>query len=221
MIQRDPDDERPWRMSANTLADVSCWNSPADNARAGGDWSTAFAISAHEVAVTIGDVAGHGEPVAASAASMRATIVEALIAHHDPARILAIANDLAFAHEGVIVTAVVGILDRRAGTFTFANAGHPPPVLVSDAGHAFLTSSPADLPLGIFPTHQAADYVIAVPPNALIVLCTDGITEHARDPIAGELEFARACDVAYADDGADTARQIAYSPARAATTTPR
>jgi serine phosphatase RsbU (regulator of sigma subunit) len=209
MIQGGFAGEVPKRARAGMSTDVSSWYSPAGNARAGGDWCDAVALSADAVALTIGDVAGHGESVAATAASMRAAIVTALLANHDPASILGIANDLAYTHEEMIVTAIVGILDRRRGTLTFANAGHPPPVMAFAAGHAVLAKSPADLPLGIFATHQAADYVIALPRHALIALYTDGVTEHDRDPIAGEADLARACQRVYDDDGANAAQRIA------------
>jgi serine phosphatase RsbU (regulator of sigma subunit) len=57
--------------------------------------------------------------------------------------------------------------------------------------------TPADVPLGLFPDHCAADYVIALPPEVLVLLYTDGITEHDRDPVRGEEELLEAAQIVY------------------------
>jgi serine phosphatase RsbU (regulator of sigma subunit) len=189
---------------------ISGWNSPAGRARAGGDWCDVFSVSRDVTALTIGDVSGHGEPVAAIAEFMRSSIVKAIDETQHPAQILSTVNRLAYGrHGGVIVTAIVVILDRRRQTLCFANAGHPPPIMVFPSDHTFLSRSPGDLPLGIFPNHQAADYVIALPDDALVVLYTDGVTEHDRDSLNGEDELARACRLVYDSSEREAASTIA------------
>jgi len=141
---------------------------------------------------------------------MRASILQAIRDVRVPSDILSVTNDVARRHgEGVIVTAIVGFINHRLHTFTFANAGHPPPLLLSNTSHAFLESSPADLPLGILPRYRAADYVVALPREALLVLYTDGITEHDRDPVRGETELAAAARLAYDWPDVDAADVIA------------
>jgi serine phosphatase RsbU (regulator of sigma subunit) len=129
-----------------------------------------------------------------------------------PSDVLAVLNEIACAYEdgaGVIATAIVAILDRRFGTLAFANAGHPPPLVLTDGGHAFLHQPPADVPLGIFPGYVAADYVIALPAGALIVLYTDGITEHQRDPVRGEADLVAAARIVHGLPELNAARAIA------------
>jgi serine phosphatase RsbU (regulator of sigma subunit) len=189
---------------------VTVWNSPALDARAGGDWSEMFAIATDVVGLTIGDVSGHGAAVAATMKAMSAAVVAALRDVRVPSDALATANIVA--HDlcaGVVVTAIAAVLDHRLGTLTFANAGHPPPLLVTSSGHAFLTQTSADLPLGIFSRYRAADYVIALPPDALVVFYTDGVTEHDRDPIVGELELVAATQRAHRRRHLNDARAIA------------
>jgi serine phosphatase RsbU (regulator of sigma subunit) len=189
---------------------VTVWNSPAGGARAGGDWCDAFALSDSAVAFTIGDVCGHGEEVADTMAVVRSAVVGAMYDLRAPSDALGVANNSAFrCGDGVIVTAIVAILDHRLRTLTFANAGHPPPLMLTRAGHAFLAHSPADLPLGIFPQHSAGDYVLTVPHDALLILYTDGITEHRRDPIGGEQELVEAARAIYARPPRDLAGAIA------------
>ena len=166
------------------------WSANAGDEPEGGDWCAIVPLSAYTVALTIGDVAGHGVAAAAFRARMRASILAALSETEVPSDVLSAANAVAYG-EGfpTIVTAIVAVFDRRYRTLTFANSGHPAPLLCARDGQAFLEHRPADLPLGIFPEHAAANYVIALPRDALVVLYTDGITEHERNPIQGEQEL--------------------------------
>jgi serine phosphatase RsbU (regulator of sigma subunit) len=191
-------------------AHASRWNSPSGYARVGGDWCDIVSVSDDVLALTIGDVSGHGEPASETMELLRAVVVEAVRETRIPSQILAKANSLAYARaDGLIATAIVAFLDRRRRTFTFANAGHPAPLLVTGTGPAFLTKSPGDLPLGIFPWHRSAAYVIPLPADALITLYTDGVIEHKRDLIHGELELARACRRVHERMESDAARSIA------------
>ncbi len=177
---------------------IALWSSPARGALSGGDWCETLPISDRLVALTIGDVSGHGESVARTKTVMRCSVLEAIAEHLVPSKVLAVANDVASSRcDGVVVTAVVAILNQDARTLTFANAGHPPPLLLTRDGFSFLQRSPADIPLGIFPHYSAADHMVLLPPDALMVLYTDGITEHRRDPIRGEVELVEAARYAH------------------------
>jgi len=189
---------------------ISLLNSPAGKARSGGDWCEAFTMSDEAVAVTIGDVSGHGESVAETMGTVRATILSGIRDYGDPSKVLSAANTVAYSRtDDVIVTAIVAILNPRRRTLTFANAGHPAPLVMTSDLHGFLAHDVRDLPLGIFPKHHAADYVIALPADALVVLYTDGITEHDRDPLRGERELIKACRAAYDRLETDLASAIA------------
>jgi serine phosphatase RsbU (regulator of sigma subunit) len=77
------------------------------------------------------------------------------------------------------------------------------------AEHAFLKHADADLPLGVYVRHQAANYIVALPSDGLLVLYTDGLTEHDRDPIRGEDELVEAARWAYDRPLLDPARAVA------------
>jgi serine phosphatase RsbU (regulator of sigma subunit) len=201
-----------WRVPPSRAldADVTLWSSPAGGAKGGGDWCDVVTLSDGYVALTVGDVAGHGEPVAGTMATIRDSVLRAIHKVHRPSEILSVANDVAINHcDGVLVTAVVAFLDQQLRTLTFANAGHPPPLLLTSDHHAFLEHPPADVPLGLFSHYRAADYVVTLPVDALLVLYTDGITEHERDPLRGETELAQAARRVYERPGLDAAREIA------------
>lgn len=193
------------------VSSVSCLNLPAPGARNGGDWCDAFARSDDEVAFAIGDVSGHGESAANTMEIMRRTVFSSMHDNSDPSTVLSIANSVAYSQRkgGVIVTAIVAIFNCRLRTLTFANAGHPRPLVMTETLDGFLGHTVGDLPLGIFPKHNAADYVVALPADALVVLYTDGITEHDRDLVRGERELVEACRAAYDSRVPDVASAIA------------
>lgn len=190
-------------------AALTVWNAPAGNHPAGGDWCEVFAVSEHVLAFSIGDVCGHGVGASNEMVAMREVIVAAARELLDPADTLKRANVVACRHERAVpVTAVVALLDTAANTLTFANAGHPAPLTIGPKGHAFLERYPADVPLGIDGTHTAVSHVVDVPPNTLIVFYTDGVTEHERDPIAGEEQLRRAAAYAYEKPRSNAAQAI-------------
>jgi serine phosphatase RsbU (regulator of sigma subunit) len=188
---------------------VNLWSSPADGALRGGDWCEAFALSNDTVALTIGDVCGHGEAAADTMEAMRTGVFRAIHDYRTPSQVLAAANTIAYANGEVIVTAISALLDRRRQTLTFANAGHPPPLVMTSDGHGFVAQIVGDLPLGIFPRHRSSDFAIAIPDDALIVFYTDGITEHDRDIFRGEEELIEACRSVFDLPIEDAARAIA------------
>jgi serine phosphatase RsbU (regulator of sigma subunit) len=189
---------------------VSLLNSPAGNARYGGDWCDALAVSDDALALTIGDVSGRGESAAETMEIMRAAVLSNIDENAQPSEVLSVANTVAYSRRsGLIVTAIVAILNRRRRTLTFANAGHPAPLIMTPSLHGFLAQDVGDLPLGIFPKHRAADYVVALPTDALIVLYTDGVTEHERDILRGERALVEACRAAYDGHVPDLATAIA------------
>ncbi len=189
---------------------VTAWSSPAGGAVEGGDWCESVALSTEMLVLTIGDVCGHGEAVSRPMAVIRAAVLKSIRDSRVPSDVLAVANGVAWSMgEGLLVTAIVALVDFRLHTLTFANAGHPPPLLFTDRSHAFLESRPADLPLGVFPSFRAANYVVTLPGDALLTFYTDGVTEHARDPIRGEAELVAAARLAYDRPERDAAHVIA------------
>jgi serine phosphatase RsbU (regulator of sigma subunit) len=189
---------------------TSIWTSPADGALLGGDWSDIIPISENVIALSIGDVSGHGAAVADTMLAMRASVLDAIRHGIDPAAILATANVLACTlGDESIVTAVVAFYDSSTSTLTFANAGHPPPLLLTRDRSRYLMRRRANLPLGVFRRYRASICSFVLPPDALLVLYTDGITEHDRDPIAGEAELIDAAGFAFAHPDLDAARIVA------------
>lgn len=169
----------------------------ANHGARGGDWCEVFSLANGLVALSIGDVCGHGPLAFDSMVAIRAAIRDAA---HDglcPAEVLTAANAFICARgSDLFATAIFGVLDARIGTLTFVNAGHPPPLLAGADGAKFLTSQDPDYPLGLSPLLLPRTVTTIVPMETLLVLYTDGVTEHERDVLRGEAQlFAAAIDI--------------------------
>ena len=166
---------------------------PADRAADGADWCESFVISGDVIALSIGDVCGHGPGKALLTSALREVIRDAARRGLDPASVLAEANDfLRRLDPDENATAVFSLLDTRDRTFTYANAGHPPPLMAGPFGAIFLEFPEADFPLGIEDRLRPAVRRINAPAATLFVLYTDGVSERNRLPLQGESELRRA-----------------------------
>jgi len=159
----------------------------------GGDWHDVFVLPDGRLAISIGDVAGHGVEAAATAARLRATIAAFAIEDADPARVLERANRVALARGEALATCCVAVVDPKAETIEYATAGHPVPIFAA-------TRQPAEcgafggVPLGASDAVGATTHRRRVPPGTRIVLYTDGLTEFSRSPVDGERRLLRAVD---------------------------
>lgn len=192
-------------------ARVTAWKQPAGNSLRGGDWCQAFPISAHEIAISVGDVCGHGQRVYEEMLAIREAIRGKLPEERDLAAVLAAANQIAFERDHAVpVTALIGILHTVSNKIWIANAGHPPPLLQDGPSARFCRRSPGDLPLGIWEPHETNIDEIDLNGNSLLVFYTDGIVEHERNIIKGERELMRSVARVYRFPYLHTARAIAY-----------
>jgi len=177
---------------------LSTRSTPAQYAARGGDWCETFVLSDDIVALSIGDVCGHGAEAFPAMTAIRRAVREAAFRGLDPARTLATANRFVCDLDPDLhATAFFAWLDTHRGVVTFANSGHPPPLLVAPSGSRFLTYAVADLPLGIESVLAPELRVASMPGGSLLVLYTDGVTEHERRPLRGEAQLRDAADLAY------------------------
>jgi serine phosphatase RsbU (regulator of sigma subunit) len=177
---------------------LSTRSTPAHFATRGGDWCETFVLSGDIVALSIGDVCGHGTEAFPAMTAIRLAVREAAFRGLDPARTLAAANRFVCELDPDLhATAFFAWLDTHRGIITFANSGHPPPLLVAPSGSRFLTYAAADLPLGIETVLAPELRVANMPGQSLLVLYTDGVTEHERSPLRGEAQLRDAAYLAY------------------------
>lgn len=124
-----------------------------ENPEVGGDFFDVYRTS-KGWGVAIGDVCGRGEGVAAASAAARHAIRAVAHSTHDPADVLAVANQIILAEEfsGRFITACTAHLQWRGGSLEVAlgSAGHPAPLLLRPDGELRQLRG-GGLPLGIFP----------------------------------------------------------------------
>jgi serine phosphatase RsbU (regulator of sigma subunit) len=65
----------------------------------------------------------------------------------------------------------------------WTNAGHPPPLLVTEDGQATHLSGGHGTMLGVRPEAQRPDAVQSLPARSTVLLYTDGLVENRREPI--------------------------------------
>jgi serine phosphatase RsbU (regulator of sigma subunit) len=101
------------------------------DSRVGGDWYITAELPSGLVLIALGDVAGHGLAAAAGMARLRGALAGLAITGAPPHQLVDWLNRLV-RHVDTEHTAsvVAGYFDPASRTLTWAQAGHPPPVLV-------------------------------------------------------------------------------------------
>jgi serine phosphatase RsbU (regulator of sigma subunit) len=146
------------------------------DSRVGGDWYITAEMPAGQVLVALGDVGGHGLPAAAGMARLRGALAGLAITGAPPDRLVGWLNDLVH-HVAPEHTASVmaGYFDPASRTLTWAQAGHPPPVLVRGTA-----AWPLEPPGGILLGAAKEEYQLArvdLLPGDLLMLYSDGLIE--------------------------------------------
>jgi serine phosphatase RsbU (regulator of sigma subunit) len=155
----------------------------AEAARVGGDWYDAFVQRAGSLVVVIGDVVGHDTAAAAAMGQLRGLLRG--IAHYSgagPAEVLrGLDEAIAQMHDETLATAAVARFEcdgNGSRSLRWANAGHPPPMLLAaDGTVTVLGEEIGDLMLGVDATAVRKESVVHVPPGATVLLYTDGLVE--------------------------------------------
>ncbi len=164
----------------------------AEAPRVGGDWYDAFLQRDGAAVVVIGDVVGHDTAAAAAMGQLRGLLRG--IAHHSgagPAEVLrGLDEAMADMHTDTMATAVVARLERAGSgapawnRLRWANAGHPPPLLLDPEGGVTLLGEPVgDLMLGVDPTADRAESVTSLRPGTVVLLYSDGLIERRGSTI--------------------------------------
>jgi len=173
----------------------------SNHERFGGDWYKVQTMAKwldggfHKddvLAISLGDVAGHGLQAAIVMSRVVQTLQSAILAEHEPpSAVLSKANQmLNVKADNPMVTAIFGYLNVRAGTFEYATAGQMPPLWVSREGHAeYLPTN--GIPLCCESQLITSDQFTAMPPGSSIVLFSDGLVECAHRNIERALEELR------------------------------
>jgi PAS domain S-box-containing protein len=193
------------------LALQASYRPVARNLEIGGDWYDAFLLPDGKLAVATGDVMGKGLSAAVGMGRVRTALRALALSDPRPAAVLAGLDRLVASTEPdeQLTTVVYLVLDPRTGEGEAANAGHLPPLLLSEGSAPRLDSVQAGTPLGwASPREQ---YRFRLPPANTMVLYSDGLVENRRRGLdVGLDELVAAAAEAPAEVLSDPARLLNY-----------
>jgi anti-sigma regulatory factor (Ser/Thr protein kinase) len=161
----------------------------SDEAEIGGDWYDAFPLPDGRIAISMGDVAGHGLEAATVMGEIRQALRTASMGETSPAAVLEHINRIINLRKSIgMVTAIFGYYKPQQRELTYAVAGHPPPIItIAEGFSGFLPGG--GMPLGVESHVNARDWTLSLPPRSCVVFYTDGMTEHSRDVLTGEQQL--------------------------------
>ena len=150
----------------------------------GGDFFDYVDLPSGGFGFIVGDVAGKGSPAALLAAAVLGMFSAEAMHQPGPASVITRLNHGLFrrAIESRFLTTFYGIVGRD-GDFTYCNAGHNAPILVSASGIRRLDTG--GRVLGVFENAQFDEETMALQPGDIVVAFSDGVTE-ALNPAGDE-----------------------------------
>ncbi|MFF9623501.1 SpoIIE family protein phosphatase [Streptomyces griseosporeus] len=150
----------------------------------GGDWFSAIELPGGDALFVVGDVAGHGIDAVATMAQLRFTAKGMVSTGSSLTGALARLNSLLLHSRDPHGTATMVLARYHAGErrLVWAQAGHPPPVLLRD-GRAALLERPAGMLLGASDAPRFEEGELLLEPGDRLVLYTDGLVERPGESI--------------------------------------
>jgi anti-sigma regulatory factor (Ser/Thr protein kinase) len=148
----------------------------------GGDWYDAVRRRDGVVLLCVGDVIGRG----VVAAMLMGRLRDAFRAHayesSSPAEIVRRMRRHVM-DEDVMITLACIALDPYSGTISYSTAGHPPPLLLDDAGTVIRLEGASAPPLGVADIASIREESREIDGAATVVLYTDGLVERRGQSI--------------------------------------
>lgn len=155
----------------------------------GGDYFDYFELPGQRLCIFFGDVAGHGIPAAMIMAMAKAVITAAAKDFVSPQAVLTSTNEVLLElkkrHWRRMMTAQCFDFNLVTGEFSFANAGHCYPAVVSRGGQTVALLEINGMPLGSSSRKPYEAIYGRLKPGETLILYTDGIIEAINQ--AGEV----------------------------------
>jgi signal transduction histidine kinase/DNA-binding response OmpR family regulator len=183
--------------TGSTAAVVAAVYQPGGEAmRVGGDWYLVVPLQRlGQIAISVGDVVGHGLPAAIVMSRLRAAVAATALTDADPAAVLATLDRYAAAVPGArCATVSYAVIDTggedaataadNPASISYTCAGHPYPLLVTpDQPPVFLQAGRRP-PMAAW-ENQLTNYTAKqeLPAGSLILLYTDGLIERPGETL--------------------------------------
>ncbi len=176
----------PERLPSIPGIELSARYEPArGGAGVGGDFYDVFHLPSGRVALAVGDAAGHGVRAGALMGQLRNALRAYAFQERGPLLTLRSLSELIGGLEpDAFATAFYAEFDPVTGEFSWANAGHPPPLLAVPGEMSRYLDGPTSPPLGIFADFEVSGDSVVVPPGGGVLIYTDGLIERRHRDIS-------------------------------------
>jgi sigma-B regulation protein RsbU (phosphoserine phosphatase) len=166
----------PKTLEENPYISIAATLKPAK--AVGGDFYDYFYIAEDQLCFVIADVSGKGVP-AAMFMSVTMSYIRAYSSKQDPSKIVTRVNNTIAKNNdaNMFVTLFLGILDVKSGTFTYVNAGHTSPYVITNTGTVEALPSSRNPVVGAFEGITYHDHTMTLKKDEKLFLYTDGVTE--------------------------------------------
>ncbi|GGS74855.1 hypothetical protein GCM10010156_37070 [Planobispora rosea] len=161
--------------------------SPAhETAEVGGDWYDAFVMPKGDIALIIGDVAGHDLPAAVVMSQLRNMLRTLACDRGEPPseilrRLDAVNETLYGTRTATCLYGLITGAESGPWGFHHSSAGHLPPLLVTHEGETRYLEGGEGLLLGVDPGVPRRDAFDELPPRSTLLLYTDGLVERPEE----------------------------------------
>ncbi len=145
----------------------------------GGDFYDYRFLDENRLSLLIGDVSGKGVPAALFMAMTQTLFKGYAAPERSAAEMMARVNQALCGetHTGMFVTLFHAVMDVRTGELELCNAGHLPPLLLTQDGKCEALKTARNPALGIVPNMVFASEKFVLKPEDKLVCYTDGVTE--------------------------------------------
>ncbi|WP_439677428.1 PP2C family protein-serine/threonine phosphatase [Embleya sp. MST-111070] len=152
---------------------------PAEqDSKVGGDWYDALALPDGDVLLAVGDMSGHGVAAASGMTTLRGALQGVAMTGAGPAAMLAALNRIVVhtLPADKVATAVCARFAPATRVLTWAQGGHPPPLLYREgAGRAL--AAPFGVLLGALDEPEFVEDRVELRSGDVLLIFTDGLVE--------------------------------------------
>ena len=145
----------------------------------GGDLYDVFVLKDDQLGVLIGDVADKGIPSAIFMARAHALIMAEADTGMTAGEVMHVVNRhiTRLQKTTQFVTVLYGILDLKTRVFSYARAGHEPPLILHPDGTVDRIPHSSGMALGLWEDISLDERTVTLPPGSTFLMFTDGLTD--------------------------------------------
>jgi serine phosphatase RsbU (regulator of sigma subunit)/anti-sigma regulatory factor (Ser/Thr protein kinase)/DNA-binding NarL/FixJ family response regulator len=143
----------------------------------GGDWYDAILLPDGRLGLAIGDVTGHGAEAAVLMGQLRTALRAYALEGISPRVVVERVNALVLSlGDDAMATLIYVVLDPGLASGSFVNAGHPPPIRISQAGAEQLLGR-SSAPVGATAVPEFEEHAFELGAGDALCLYSDGLVE--------------------------------------------